>query len=100
MGILGYNPVTNERMVYQNKINFPEANVIKLVCNKRYVWVATKNGVLRLDKKFQTWTKYTTYDGLLDNFVQDLVLDGDYIWFGTPQGVTRFYWNNPRLRDY
>jgi len=100
MGILGYNPVTNERMVYQNKINFPEANVIKLVCDKKYVWVATKNGVLRLDKKFQTWTKYTTYDGLLDDFVQDLVLDGDYIWFGTPQGVTRFYWNNPRLRDY
>jgi ligand-binding sensor domain-containing protein len=100
MGILGYNPVTNERMVYQNKINFPEANVIKLVCDKRYVWVATGNGVLRLDKKRQLWTKYTTEDGLLDNSVQDLVLDGDYIWFGTPQGVTRFFWNNPRYRDY
>jgi ligand-binding sensor domain-containing protein len=99
MGVLGYNPVTNERMVYQSKINFPEVYVIKLVCDKRYVWVATKNGVLRLDKKLQVWTKYTTLDGLLDNSVQDLVLDGDYIWFGTPQGVTRFYWNNPRLRD-
>jgi len=38
-------------------------------------------------------------DGLLDNLVQDLVLDGDYIWFGTPEGVTRFFWNNPRYRD-
>lgn len=100
MGILGYNPVTDERMVYQSKIDFPEANVIKLVCDQRYVWVATGNGVLRLDKKYQFWTKYTTEDGLLDNFVQDVVLDGDYIWFGTPQGVTRFFWNNPRLRDY
>lgn len=100
MGILGYNPVTDERMVYQNKINFPEADVIKLVCDKRYVWVATKNGVVRLDKKLQTWKKYTIDDGLLDNFVQDLVLDGDYIWFGTSQGATRFFWNNPRLRDY
>ncbi len=100
MGILGYNPVTNERMVYQSKIDFPEVNVIKLVCDKRYVWVATGNGVLRLDKKHQLWTRYTTEDGLLDDFVQDLVLDEDYIWFGTPQGVTRFFWNNPRLRDY
>jgi ligand-binding sensor domain-containing protein len=100
MGILGYNPVTNERTVYQSKINFPQVTVIKLVCDKRYVWVATKNGVLRLDRKLQTWAEYTTVDGLLDNFVQDLVLDGDYIWFGTPEGVTRFFWNNPRYRDY
>lgn len=100
IGILGYNPVTDERMVYQSKIDFPGVPIIKLVCDKRYVWVATENGVLRLDKKRQLWTKYTTEDGLLDNFVQDVVLDGDYIWFGTPQGVTRFFWNNPRLRDY
>ena len=100
MGILGYNPVTDERMVYQSKIDLPEANIIKLVCDERYVWVATENGVLKLDKQHQLWTRYTTEDGLLDNFVQDLVLDGDYIWFGTPQGVTRFFWNNPRLRDY
>jgi ligand-binding sensor domain-containing protein len=100
MGILGYNPVTNERTVYQSKINFPETYIIKLICDRRYVWVATKNGVLRLDRTLQTWTKYTTLDGLLDNFVQDLVLDGDYIWFGTPEGVTRFFWNNPRYRDY
>lgn len=100
MGILGYNPVTDERMVYQSKIDFPELHVIKLVCDKRYLWVATENGVLRLDRKRQFWEKYTTEDGLLDNFVQDVALDGDYIWFGTPQGVTRFFWNNPRLRDY
>ncbi len=100
MGILGYDPVTDERMVYQSKIDFPEAQVVKLVCDKRYVWVATQNGVLRLDKQHQLWARYTTEDGLLDNFVQDLVLDGDYIWFGTPQGVTRFFWNNPRFRDY
>ncbi len=100
MGVLGYNPVTDERMVYQSKIDLPEANVIKLACGKRYVWVATGNGVLRLDKERQLWTQYTTEDGLLDDFVQDLVLDGDYIWFGTPQGATRFFWNSPRLRDY
>ena len=100
MGILGYSPVTDERMIYRSKFELPEANVIKLACGKRYLWAATGNGVLRLDKKRQLWTQYTTEDGLLDDFVQDLALDGDYIWFGTPQGVTRFFWNNPRLRDY
>jgi ligand-binding sensor domain-containing protein len=100
MGVLGYNPVTDQRMIYRSKFELPEANVVKLACGERYVWVATGNGVLRLDKKRELWTEYNKEDGLLDDFVQDLVLDGDYIWFGTPQGVTRFFWNNPRLRDY
>jgi len=99
MGILGYSPVSDKRRVYDNRMNFPEVNVVKLACDMKNVWVATKDGVWKLNRATDIWIKYTTYDGLLDNNVQDLVLDGDHIWFGTPQGATRFFWNNPRLRE-
>ncbi len=99
MGILGYSPVSDERRVYDNRMNFPEVDVVKLVCDKKNVWVATRDGVWKLNRVTDIWVKYTTEDGLLDNDVQDLVLDGDHIWFGTPQGATRFFWNNPSLRE-
>jgi hypothetical protein len=43
----------------------------------------------------RTWRLYTRQDGLLHDFVYDMEIDGDYIWFGTEGGVTRFLWNNP-----
>ncbi len=99
MGILGYSPVSDKSRVYDNRLNFPEVDVFKLVCDKTNVWAATKNGVWKLNRTTDIWIKYTTDDGLLDNNVQDMVLDGDYIWFGTPQGVTRFFWNDPGIRE-
>jgi ligand-binding sensor domain-containing protein len=99
VGILGYSPVSDKSQVYDNRLNFPEVDVFKLVCDKTNVWVATKNGVWKLNQTTGIWIKYTTDDGLLDNNVQDMVLDGDYIWFGTPLGATRFFWNDPNLRE-
>lgn len=97
MGILGYSPISDKSRVYNNRLNFPEVDVVKLICDNKNVWVATKSGVWKLNRTTDIWIKYTTDDGLLDNNVQDMVLDGDYIWFGTPQGATRFFWNDPRL---
>jgi hypothetical protein len=99
MGILGYAPTSDKSRVYDNRLNFPEVDVVKLACDSENVWVATKSGVWKLNRETDIWIKYTTDDGLLDNNVQDMVLDGDYIWFGTPQGATRFFWNDPRIRE-
>jgi ligand-binding sensor domain-containing protein len=62
-------------------------------------WVATDNGVLKFDKARNRWVHFTTEDGLLSNYVNCIMLDGDYVWFGTPEGVTRFYWNAPYRID-
>jgi ligand-binding sensor domain-containing protein len=98
-GILGYSPLSDGRRVYDNRMSFPELNVVKLVCDKKHVWAATRDGVWKLNRTTDIWIKYTSEDGLLDNNVQEVALDGDYIWFGTPEGATRFFWNNPRLRE-
>ena len=62
-------------------------------------WIATDEGVLKYDRRWDRWRHFTAEDGLLDNMVQTLLLDGDYVWFGTPRGVTRFFWNDPYRID-
>lgn len=64
------------------------------------LWIGTDNGVMKYDRVEKRWKIYTTSDGLIDNYVNDMIPEGDHIWFATPQGATRFYWNNPlRVRE-
>ncbi|HEX9916358.1 MAG TPA: hypothetical protein VGB16_01355 [candidate division Zixibacteria bacterium] len=96
-GILGYNPITEEREVYQISGNYPGSQPLRLAIDGKNLWVGTKNGVWRMDKEKKIWDNFTIFDGLIDDEIQAMVLDGDYIWFGTPKGATRLYWNNPRI---
>ena len=67
--------------------------------DEQSAWIATDEGILKFDRRRNTWRHFTTEDGLLDNTVQTILLDGDYVWLGTPQGATRFYWNDPYRID-
>lgn len=40
--------------------------------------------------KSQTFTNFTTEDGLVDNTVNALVIDGDNTWFGTQNGLSKY----------
>jgi ligand-binding sensor domain-containing protein len=62
-------------------------------------WLGTDDGVLKFDKRRSRWRRFTVEDGLPDNVVHYILLDGDFIWFGTPEGLTRFYWNSPYRID-
>ena len=63
------------------------------------VWAGTDHGVLKYIKEEDRWKLFTTEDGLLDNEVRWILLDGDYVWFGTGRGLTQFYWNAPYRTD-
>ncbi len=91
-GILGYDPATEEREVYQISGNYPGDRPLKIEADERSLWVGTRSGVWRMDKKTQSWEHFTAFDGLIDNDIQAMVLDGDRIWFGTPEGATLFNW--------
>ena len=43
--------------------------------------------------------EFSATDGLASNVVYSLHFDGDYLWVGTDQGLTRFLWNNPMRVD-
>jgi len=73
--------------------------VITIKATDKAVWVGTEQAVYKYDKQRRTWRLFTTEDGLLDNTVQAILPAGDYVWFGTPKGLTRFYWNAPYRID-
>ncbi|MCF7824376.1 MAG: hypothetical protein K9N35_09435 [Candidatus Marinimicrobia bacterium] len=58
------------------------------------VWIGTDNGLYSFERKTEAWRQYTTNDGLISNFVTDLVALEDYIWLGTNLGLTRINWRN------
>jgi ligand-binding sensor domain-containing protein len=67
----------------------------KLVVGERFLWIATDYGVYRYDRMQHDFKHYTMEDGLIDNSVYDMFIEGDYLWMATAAGVTRFFWNNP-----
>ncbi|MGD0174023.1 MAG: two-component regulator propeller domain-containing protein [Anaerolineales bacterium] len=53
----------------------------------RYVWAATKGGVLRWDSSSNSYTTYTRNNGLPDNSVTDIGITPDgKVWVGTTYG--------------
>ena len=63
-----------------------------LAVEGNYLWAATQGGVVRWDRTDSTYTKYTAADGLADNRVNAIAVDGaGHKWFGTwGGGVSEF----------
>jgi ligand-binding sensor domain-containing protein len=76
-----------------------DAQINRILATRTSVWVATDAGVLKYDRAGERWVTFTVEDGLSSNRVNSILLDGDYIWFGTDGGLTRFYWNTPYRLD-
>ena len=95
LGILQYDKTVNKYKVYSQGVDLPGGEVLKIAVHPLAIWGATTNGAIKLDRSTNLWHLYTEFDGLLDNYVQCLVQEEDYVWFGTPEGLTRFYWNVP-----
>jgi hypothetical protein len=51
------------------------------------VWMGTLYGLSRYDKAGDRWMTLTTVQGLADEWVTDVVRDGDRIWIGTSLGA-------------
>jgi ligand-binding sensor domain-containing protein len=62
------------------------------------VAVATGSGLLLIytgDRQYHQL--YTVDDGLISNNIRDLVFDEQYLWLGTDEGLTRFWYTSPSL---
>ncbi len=80
-------------------IDFLSAGINDAQADNVNLWIATNSGVLRLHLKKRKWFFYSSRDGLGDDTVYSILIDGDYVWFGNRHGVTQFYWNAPHLRE-
>ena len=55
------------------------------------LWAATESGVVDWNITTGTYKKYTTLDGLIDNYVDGITQDkSGNVWFATSGGVSRF----------
>jgi len=72
-----------------------------LAVNESIIATASNRGltIIFFDRRKPHSRDFDTNDGLASNEVYSLLLDGDYLWVGTDEGVTRFWWNNPNRVD-
>ena len=78
---------------------FSDVRILDLVAADEAIWVGTEDGLFKHQVAKGYWKKYTSRDGLLNHRVQKLLVDGDYLWIGSPYGLTRFLWNSPYRID-
>ncbi|MBN1540805.1 hypothetical protein JW992_01575, partial [candidate division KSB1 bacterium] len=69
--------------------------VHRLLADEYGVWAATLDGVWRFDYRSDRWIHYGIKDGLPSKKIHSIMLQDDYVWFGSDVGLTRFYWNSP-----
>ena len=72
-------------------IERPITRIHGLTVDENEVWVGTNGGLLRYDKRTDMWRHYTTEDGLPNNEVWTIVLDGPYLWTAHIGGVVSRY---------
>jgi len=73
--------------------NYTNGNYIRdIAVEGDYIWCATIGGVVRWNRRDGTYIKYTTVDGLANNYVIAAAIDADNVkWFGTDGGGVSSY---------
>jgi ligand-binding sensor domain-containing protein len=100
MGVEMLDKTTGEWSGFPENLYPTDGWINVVAADSDVVWVGMEGGgAAKYLKSENRWRVFTTADGLLDNSVRDILIDGDTVWFGTAKGLTRFYWNAPYRRD-
>ena len=90
-GLFCFNPA-NSITVSFNISDDPQAERIYALASSHdgTVWIGTGRGVGHLDPRTSRVEFFTQEDGLSDNMIKGMVMDGDVLWVSANRGVTRF----------
>jgi ligand-binding sensor domain-containing protein len=95
-GIQVYDQAAGKSRSWLANVWLGQAEPSCILAADKFIWVGTrKNGFYRYRRDTGEWISYTTVDGLVDDHVQTIRRMGDDLLIGTPNGLTRFYWNRP-----
>jgi len=67
--------------------------------NDTYIIAAVDNGLMLIERATQKRRLLDERDGLLSVRINTIVPEGDYLWIGSEEGLTRFQWNHPDRTD-
>ncbi|RPI01868.1 MAG: hypothetical protein EHM72_05525 [Calditrichaeota bacterium] len=98
-GIYAIDSKTKQWLIPPAEKYVTKVGINRILASRSVVWVATNQGLLKYDRAGQRWIIFTQEDGLDDDRVYSLLLEGDYLYLGGPTGLTRFYWNAPYRID-
>jgi len=72
---------------------FASDNISRIVGEPggRFLWLATDRGLVRMDRRSSGFRTYGLHEGLVDERVHALAIDGDILWIGTEVGIDGLY---------
>jgi signal transduction histidine kinase/ligand-binding sensor domain-containing protein/CheY-like chemotaxis protein len=69
--------------------------------NKGFLWIGTAGGLSKMNSSGNTFTNFTTKDGLPDNFIKSITEDNEgNLWLGTNNGLAKFNPNTLTVNNY
>ncbi len=82
---------TTARLTQLPKLGLLAKSSVRVIeTDGRTLWVGFDDGAGEYDISNGEWEFYTGEDGLGENLVYDIIVEQDYVWFATQNGVTRF----------
>jgi two-component sensor histidine kinase len=70
----------------------PGNNISRCIAlDKEFIWIGTDKGLYKIDgKNPASITKYTASDGMPSDIINTILIDGDTVYAGTPEGIVYF----------
>ncbi|MCX8015403.1 MAG: hypothetical protein N2748_05230, partial [candidate division WOR-3 bacterium] len=59
-----------------------------------YLFIGYDNGIIVYNQKTTAYEFITTQNGLLDNYIYDMMISCDHLWIIGPKGLARFQFTN------
>ncbi|CAL2103503.1 two-component regulator propeller domain-containing protein [Tenacibaculum sp. 190130A14a] len=88
-GIYKLNVSTGELILWNEKLGIESSMFNDIIIDDKFLWVAANDGVYRVFE--ERIEHFTTKNGLLSNFVNDLFVDTHgVLWVGTQKGLNVF----------
>lgn len=85
--------ITEENGLSNDSVNY-------ITGDETYIWIATRDGLTRVDKYNKTIKVYGKSDGFLSYNIKTLMIDSKgYLWIGTPDGVNILNPNTDKITD-
>ncbi len=89
MSLAVLNMVLNLPRQLRETISLPSSFITTLAEDKDGMWFATRGAVSKLKYEDERWKTFTRDDGLAGDKINSIAVVGNYVWYGTDEGVSR-----------
>jgi len=101
-GLSRYNTYRRSWTNYRMEQALPSAYVTALAEDKDGMWFATQGAVSSY--KNERWKTFTRNEGLAGNNIKSIAVVGNFVWFGTDEGISRLnkstlQWDNFKTKS-